>query len=338
MEANNLGQAVGNYYPTPGVTRGFFYDPAIDPSVSTDLNDLDIAGMPEGWAIQSAEGLNDRGGIVGILAPSVGSPEDPSLRRGFILDMTAEPPALLPLPNLGSDRSYGTCINDNGDVVGVYDIGDGRYDAYFWHSGLYDDPMAPPAPVLTLGQIVHPGFISMNNAIGGQPAQVAGNLLISSALRGFRWTPEQPLFEAFQQLDGDVSTVHDINDSGTLGGWIFAKLSKKPGRQYPFRFHTSLELLTGSDAGRAWGINNDGDLAAFTSDTAYYYHNTLGFLKLTSLIDPNDPNAAIWSTARVNNARQVTNRDGTGFGSVSGGLRRGDNDAHLNYLLTPFVP
>jgi probable HAF family extracellular repeat protein len=324
---NNLGQVVGWYSHPNGEKHGFLYDPTVNANTAIYLND--VVATPAGWMISSAVGINNRGAIVGYLEP-VGSSFDPNFRMGFILDMAAETPTLLPLPDAQWAYAWGTSINENGDVLGIYRTAAGGYGIYVWNSGLYAP--ANPMPLL-LGQDVTIANATpkLNNPVGDRPAQVAGQLATGPTQYGtaFRWTPGQSL-ETFPELQSPV--VSDINDSGTFCGRVVAKPSNKPASPYQMRFNTNLELLGVSVQGDFFSdINGDGDLI----NNAALYRDGWRFLNPNDLIDLNDPDAAIWFSASDVNLSDLNERDDiTGFGQMVGRIGFADHSA-LCFILTP---
>src|SRR5262245_37263911 len=88
QDFNNQSQAVGGYYsPTAMRDHAWFYDPDVDPTTAINLNDpaLGVVGVPPGWFMASARGLNERGAIVGWLERY--DDPDGTLRRGFVLNL-----------------------------------------------------------------------------------------------------------------------------------------------------------------------------------------------------------------------------------------------------------
>lgn len=324
---NNLGQVVGWYSHPNGEKHGFLYDPTVNVDTAIDLND--VVATPAGWMISSAVGINDRGAIVGYLEP-VGSSFDPNFRMGFILDMAAETPTLLPLPDAQWAYAWGTSINENGDVLGIYRTAGGGYGIYFWNCGLYAP--ADPTPVLLEQDVaLTDAPPELNNPVGDRPAQIAGQLAAGPTKYGtaFRWTPGQSL-ETFPELQSP--SVMDINDSGIFCGRVLAKPTNKPSSLYLMRFNTSLELLGLSINSTIFSdINGDGDLITYAS----LYRDGWGFLNPNDLIDLSDPDAAIWFGASTVNLTDLNERDdATGFGQMVGRMWFADHSV-LCFTLTP---
>src|SRR5262249_20368700 len=106
--------------------------------------DLEIliagAGVTQGWKIGSAVGINDDGLLVGYLAP-LGAGYQSVARQGFALDLGAAAPQVVPLPNWGDwTMTYARCVNNNGDILGVYKNPDGSFGLYFYNPS---DPTTP---------------------------------------------------------------------------------------------------------------------------------------------------------------------------------------------------
>ena len=135
-DINNLGQVVGNYAAEDG-QRAFLFngDQAID------LNEIVAAGLPDdGWRLRSALAINDHMVVVGNIE-KIGS--DPIETRPIAIDLAADNPVVDLLPDVGVvfGLTAGYRINENGDILGIYELANGIYGAWFYNPGLYDgDP------------------------------------------------------------------------------------------------------------------------------------------------------------------------------------------------------
>jgi probable HAF family extracellular repeat protein len=327
IKMNKWGQVVGRCWDANGVSHGFLYDPSTDLDCAIDLSTLPIAGIPDGWMIRSAVGINDDGVIVGSLQP-IG---DLTKRKGYILDTRTWTLELLPDPQ-PSSFWYCSRINNFGDVLVAYqDDTTGAWGARMYKRGA--TAWGPDAGV-------NATCIDLSN---NEQVQVALQVVDGTNFGlACRWTPSTGTLEPIR--NGRYTTVaYGINDAGTVCGYAGAKPPKGPADLYPFRYTDSLEVLF--DAGsylEAREINSDSDLLCWKGGTNFkycVYQDTLGSLyDVDSLIDPNDPNAAIWCSASGGEVADMNNRIGTtGFGMLVGGITFSDG-SYLGYLLTPVTP
>jgi probable HAF family extracellular repeat protein len=335
---NNLGQVVGrSWVPGTRPDHGFLYDPWTDLDSAVDLNTLDIAGIPEGWKIRSAIGINDDGVIVGSLEKT----DLTVTRMGFILDTQASPLTMEVPPNPPS--SYWLChkINNSGDVLVAYkDDATGAWGAkiYHWTTGQW----GPDAGV----DVVLSDYSWALSNNGQVALQVVDGTNFGLACR---WTPSTGTLEPIR--NGQYNAVaYGINDVGTVCGSVGAYVPAQRGKgkgasgTYPFRYATSLEVLWDGSGMSANAINSDGDLlwgqGPWTTVKYYVYQDTSqSFYDVDSLIDPNDAtDAAIWCTRTGGIPAGITNRIGTtGFGQIVGMISLADG-SQLGYLLTPRQP
>jgi probable HAF family extracellular repeat protein len=332
---NNLGQVVGRCWDANGVSHGFLYDPWTDPLAAVDFGTLPIAGIPDGWMIRSAIGINDNGLIVGSMQP-IG---DLTKQKGYILDTGTWTVELLPGPE---PSSYWYCkrINNSGDVLVAYqDDTSGAWGARMYKRGATD--WGPDA-----GVNLNPVALSENGQVVLQGVDESGYEA------AYRWTPLTGTLERIPS--GNFSPAvgaSDINDAGTVCGWTAAKPPKGSPGLYAFRYTDSLEVLFDIGAGlSAQEINSDSDLLCLRNGnspkeqqnlwSSYVYQDTLASsYDLECLIDPNDPDAAIWSSKSGRaGVVDMNNRIGTtGFGQIMGKISFADG-SQLGFLLTPRQP
>jgi probable HAF family extracellular repeat protein len=331
IKMNKWGQVVGRCWDANGVSHGFLYDPSTDLDCAIDLSTLPIAGIPDGWMIRSAVGINDDGVIVGSLQP-IG---DLTKRKGYILDTRTWTLELLPDPQ-PSSFWYCSRINNFGDVlVGYQDDTTGAWGARMYKRGATD--WGPDAGVNA--QNVDELALSDNGQVA---LQVVDGTSYGAA---YRWTPSTHRLERIPSgQSGSVVYAYGINDAGTVCGWTGAKPPKGtkggPGA-FPFRYTDSLEVLFDLGAGsHAAVINSDSDLLCWNGfATDHVYQDTLGsFYAVDSLIDPSDLDAAIWCSKSYADVSDMNNRIGTtGFGQIVGQIFFADG-SHLGFLLTPRLP
>ena len=333
-EINNLGQVVGNYSAEDG-ERAFFFDGV----QAIDLNAIVTAGLPDGWRLRSALAINDWMVVVGNIE-KIGS--DPIETRPIAIDLAAVNPVVDLLPDVGVvfGLTAGYRINENGDILGIYELADGIWGAWFFNPGLYDgDPEVrdlrdgipqdmsdeSPDPLL----IPFRGLdLSLNNPVGDSRAQVAGDVDHVP----FRYTLGDAEPEWFPEVDL-VLWVGGLNDSGTFCGLHRGPKIKGKIKVDPFRFdeslETSLELLPTDNYQQPYGMNSWGDLLT----SSYVYRDDWGWVKINDLVVGTDADMQAWSSGNAYVAYQNGINDRGGL-SLAGQIAGYFSDGRL-FVLTP---
>ena len=299
-DLNNRGQMVG-WYSTAEGRKGYIY--ASQSSSIIDLTALNLPGIPDGYQITSVVGINEHQVLVGYLTNDFGASGN---RIVFAVDFAAVNPVVDLLPDMLSTRSYGSKINENGDILGVYTDELGAWRGYIYNPGLYNgDPLVRAARdgipqdlrdgiTSSLPMGFSPGF-NLNNPVGNIPAQVAGTDPNGIA---FRYTTGlQPLSETFPEIDLD-GRVRGINDAGTFCGVMnVTTVVKRITRtsRVPFRYTSIVGQLPGNSGySSASDINNAGDII----DGDDVYRDTWGWRQLTDLpVIGYDADVLLWLTS-----------------------------------------
>jgi uncharacterized membrane protein len=326
---NNLGQIVGWYYNLAGSRRGYLYDPlSIDSHVAVDLEThVGGAGVPSGWRISGALGINDDGIIVGSVSPSEDA--DATVRQGFVLDTQAAVPQVVLLPNWGAwSYTYARQINDNGDILGVYENPDDSTGLYFYNP---NDPNSP----YFLDDVQTNGLL--NNPTATRPAQVGGTF-DNGTQAPFRWTPQSNTLETFGTLT-TVGGVRGMNDAGTLCG---STRSGKPSTIYPMRVNLPPAQLLSNIYG-PWGqdINSTGDVllaSAGTKSGGLYRDDWPAYgnsVDVNKLVTGTQAELATWASASSTALYLINDRiSGINAGEIAGYLRFTDG-TNARFLLVP---
>jgi probable HAF family extracellular repeat protein len=315
---NNLGQVVGRFTGEDGLNRAYLYDPAVDPALAVDLNTLVAA--PAGWTIWTAVDINEHGVIVGGLRLDA----DPNVSRGFVLDTAAAVPVVELLPDQDWDYSYARRINENGDILGIFEYPDGvSQGMYVYHPALDALP-------IEFGPIDHFNNTALNNPTSGHGTQAAGTLANGTTFRWTRGLGSQVLGTNF------AFVAWDLNDAGTVCGYAMVA-GKRPNSTVmkTARYNTSLEVLSGTGSHLASRINSSGDLLSEAYPYNYTYQDGWGFLNIDNLIDTTDPDAAVWFSSVLRYPSDLSDRvPGPNVGEITGRLGFSDNTS-LFYVLTP---
>ena len=343
-DINNLGQVVG-WYSTADGHRAFLYDAKVNANSVIDLNTLVQTGLPDGWHLSSAVGINDKMVIVGCIEPT-GGPIG-QFRQPIAIDLGTETPVVDLLPDVGVDNSYGKHINENGDILGVYQTENGYY-AWFFNPGLYDgNPQVRaerdglpldmtqqvPQRLESLGGRAH--FFHLNNAVGTAPPQIAGEFDNGIA---FRYTTgDSPVLETFPELNLYVDGLDGLNDSGTFCGTLyFPKIGKSKAYTVPFRYNTTLDELPAlSDI--TTGINSSGDLIfgnyIYRDDWAADYGRA--YVPIDDLVVGTEADLATWFSGTSFAMWELSDRAGaSNSGTIAGNLG-GVAPSPILFVLTP---
>jgi probable HAF family extracellular repeat protein len=158
------------------------------------------------------------------------------------------------LGTLGGFSSFGSSINDAGQVAGHAETGSGRWHAFRYTPGIGMQDLGTPADIFM--------FAGGINAAG----QVVGRMDRSgTATHAFRYTDGIGLQDLHTMPVGG-SVAAGINDAGAVVGYVFL-----PGATAPHAFlytddggmmdlNTLIEPGSGWVLNFAWGINNAGEI------------------------------------------------------------------------------
>lgn len=315
-ELNDVGELVG-YYPDSTVEGGeqpFYLDINSDDTVATNLNDLEYDqdyGIPAGWHIGAATGINNLGDISAALE----NDNDPDQLRGCVIQLRPDSSDLTLLPRLNEipedpawGHTYARRINDEGVVLG----GDtDLHIAYVYHLGDEDVQIIPePFHVWSHGYLTNP--------VGGGASLVKmtlGDEVLTYNVDSGTSTSES--------LD---NALRGFNDYGDYCGSYAAKRNRKKGYWFDGVLH-SLD-----DMSFASSLNNAGDVIGEDSgDRIILYHPDHGSISLdTTIVAENDAEQAIWDESK-SLAPTLSERDVTGFPIVSGTMLRNDTSITFHY-------
>jgi hypothetical protein len=319
-DMNNAGEMVGSFVDAAGVKRAFLARP-LAAAQAIDLSTTVTA--PAGWTIACATSINDSGLIVGYLEPQ-GSPNDPNSRAAFVIDPDVTPLTATRLPSAMA-YTVAVSVNEQGDILSAYRKSNGT-----WGVTLYN-PLVDLTPTELPFDCYAPNFLVLNNSTSTRDVQVAGLLADQSA---FRWTRGGPLEVILPApASGPGSAVYGINNTGTVCGYTYIKVSRTRTEQRPMRYAAALEILPAGYYS-AGAINGAGDVTLGTA----IYRDDWGALNIDQLIDRTDPDSALWfSTSRKFYAvTKITERlSGTNFAACGAGVDYGDGTGTRYCLLTP---
>jgi len=164
---------------------------------------------------------------------------------------------IIDLGTLETDRSEARCINDKGQVCGIYTF-QGEQHFFLW------DPKKGIS-CLDLPKGVNP--IKMNNR-----GQIIGQFNVENTkLHAFFWDPATGFID-IGTLGGERTWVTDINDNGQVVGYSNTGTGQNERHAYLWENGVMTDLgtlcgdlcLHGTDSG-AMGINNDGIIVGFSN-------------------------------------------------------------------------
>lgn len=319
-QMTSSGIVVGDYPDLTGFKQPFIYDPSIDTDVAINLNDLGIVGIPEGWRILSATDINELGYAVGPLQ----SLADPGLYRGYLLDLTATPPAMSTLPD-GPSTTYARRINDMMDIVGAYQREDGTWGAYSYNPAI--DTATNDLGISLWGS----ASIELSNPVDGSAAMAAGRLSDGSSFRLALGGELEILAELLSP-----SRIEDINPHGDVCG-VYTTSTKKSTTNEAFRYTTGLQLF--SEFGGAVAITAHGDLVLTTNSGLYLHHDGTGAISLDEVAVGDESDLADWFGSTWVQASDMTERgainpDVPDYPGICG-LMRFDDASMRGWVLTP---
>jgi len=289
---NNSAQIVGAS-STPAFTlRAFLYQ-------GTNMIDLNAGDGSQ------ANSINDQGQIVGYF-PATGGVHAFLYTNGVLTD----------LGTLGGVRSFGNCINNNGEVAGTAWTPSGTNHAFKFSGG-------PLTDLGTLG-----GVSSAANGINNN-GDVAGLSLTSNNIATHAFLFTAGVMKDLGTLGGTNSSAAGVNDAGQVVGT--SSTISEANHAFFFANGVMSDLGTlGGNASQAHAINNYGDIvgqAYPTGSSSYsaFIYTGQNMIDLNALI-PTGTGWQLQSAQAINDRGQIA-----GFGQgPSGGFRA--------FLLTPLTP
>lgn len=322
-EMNNAGQIVGSYVRNDQF-YGFLFDPSDDePGASPvghtqDLNAIVDKSLAPDWVIASANGINDRGDVVGVLRPSDSIMYDGPF-RSFVIDMNDTPPKLYPIDpvsNVPLDSNHGADrINESGDIAGYFYV-DGARHWYLYNPGWYDS--TPPVwydglnpddsgPVLLSDRLEDRDGNRLGPMIAGD---VDGQGNYSPVFRIKPWITDEPEYLSCEGV------VTDLNETGSFCGWtsVEVQLNKKRTASVtvPFLYTDTdgLEVFSNEDRWHHWAksINANHDLLVinFTYRNEFYLHHAdMPAIKLDDLVTGSQADLETWFSSDYISSTQL---------------------------------
>ena len=285
---NELGM-IGGYYYFPDQIhdrRAYLYDPGdpLNPYSAIDLNELAPVGLHPDWIIRSVVGMNNNGLVVGYISLF----DDVTIRRGFVMDLAADPVELYTLPDDGWGwvDTYARNVNDNGDILGVFQRADLSKGVYLFNPGLRGGDLDADLEVLDINAYAY-NFMDLSNPLPGAASKIVVELAgggIAEYTRGgsVNVTTDPAPINPVLNANGDVAahayveTVVPINKkkSEIVSEWALYR-----------DFGMGAEVTLGGQ-GSCDGMNNSGTvvLTGYGSSLGkYLYHDDWGFLDLYDL-------------------------------------------------------
>lgn len=338
------GAMVGNVTTLDG-RRGLAYLPSYSASgFYMDDPDFNLQGIPAGWHTRNAVDINGVGTIVGNLAADV-APDD--FYRSFVVTgATSGSPVLheLPVLNATAQKESAVGINEHGDIIiwseKTTDAGT-TASAYI---GNVDSNGVVTQPFVELNLAdygypdshIDPETLQITDRTANGNAIAVGQFYNDGSTYTFRVNSDGSGFEtapSYYREDGSLVEwttnwgTLDVNNAGSVTGGAEIYPVKQGKQKY--NLHAGLweygsdEILPVGDfdpfEAEWWtaALNDDGDFLLQSGqgpgDALWHgdWSPANGELDIASLIDPNDPNAYLYS-----HTFDLTNRNAHGWPTI----------------------
>jgi hypothetical protein len=333
---NEDAAMVGTIIDSPvGGRRALAYLPSISTTQAFYLDDpaLGVVGIPEGWHTRTAAGINSQGTIVGNLEPT--GEEDTAMLPFLLSGTNSNAPVLQVLGpyDMAATKEVAIDINDSGDMV----IWSEKVLSGTRTNSIYLGNQGQTTPFTQIdfashgitNATVYNSTLQLTNRVDSAPAILTGDVYNGSESLTFRVNFDGSGFEFapnYVAEDGSHrywSGGTDINDAGDIAGAAFAMPAKKGkiknNHHAAIWPHDSDEIVpVGSDDSLQsewdWAkINNDNDFLLNGPGSGYadtLWHDN-GALKISDLIDPDDPNRY-----KFDFARELTDQRSDGWPTI----------------------
>ncbi len=287
---NALGEVVGVSINQESMQRGFYWD-------SFELHDL---GVPDGYIVSGAIGINDLSQIAGYANTNYQSQDAFVWEEGNWIDIS---PEVYPHDGMATD------INNSFQVVGYsFILGqNSRFEAWFWKDSLSTN----------LGSLggnkTYASAINMLEQVVGWSQTEDTAQFIRHA---FIW--EDDMISDLGVLAGETSSVaYDINDNQQVCGESSHKQDVSPylNVSRPCMWQEDeiidLGLLPGYSGGSATAINNQGQIVGWLSinlsgspEIAFIYDD--GVMYDLNLLIPENSGWVLQTATDINDFGQIT--------------------------------
>ena len=285
---NNLGQVVGQSWPTSGNGHAFLWSPG------GGMVDLGTLGGSRSWA----NGINNEGQVVGgsgtasgddhaFLWSPGGGMVDLGMLPGYAYGdafavndlgqvvgeaetVLGDEHAFLWSPGGGMADlgtlvgSWPTGINNQGQVVGSSTTSSGNSHAFLW---------SPSGEMIDLGTLG--GNVAWANGINNQGQVVGYSDTASGYLHAFLWSPSTGMVDLGTLPGGSGSLAYGINDQGQVVGGATAAPGWHAFIWSPSGGMVDLGMMPGDSQSYAWGINDQGEVVGQCLDSANNLHAVL---------------------------------------------------------------
>ncbi len=322
---NDSAQACGRF----GTPRsGWIYSPVLaNHPVDTvvDVNTLNIEGLNAGWVIRNCVGISNNGLVVGQVSPVDDASE--TAWRGYVLDISVTPAQFYELPDdaYSWDSTFARKVNDNGDILGTFQVG-GMVGSYLYNPGLRS---GDPEIELEVLDFIDTRAIkgSLNNPPVGVASTIIGSTDVSDSGIVVYPRGSTPYY-----LPEGIGSEGAVNDFGGIAGRgaIEVPINKKKTEsvQVIYRDYVTEDYFEGY-YGRLESLNNSGTMLMRSSTGSTLFHDDYGFIDVASITSqgPFLDNTSLTTSARMNNVGP------DGFGAIA--ILKDPEILPEFYILTP---
>lgn len=344
QEMNDVREVVGFYRDADieGGEQPFYLDARTGNTVVTNMNEFQFEagfGVPDGWYISRAHGINNLGDIAG----SLDLYGDPDRTRGCVIELEPDPldssvkPRLHLIPDNGWSRTYARRINDVGVILGRGN----SETAYVYRAPLHGLPGDDAVTVIsTPFDSWSRGYLT--NPVNGGPTLVKADLNFPiSEILTYNVDSGTSSFSDVSILDN--AAIRGFNDFGSFcGTYIRPKAKRNRGGRFGFLFNGVFETMDSMDFSTS--LNNSEDVAGRTPGyRPVLDHQVHGSILIDdTIVAQNSEEQAIWDDSGIHNDLKATERNESGFPVLTGTMVRPDSPYSWTfkdcYVLFPIVP
>ncbi len=314
----------------------YYLDTNTGNTVATNLNDLQFDegfGVPVGWYIFKAHGINNLGDIACALALE----GDIGQRRGCVIELRPDPtdlslkPRIHLIPDGEWTQAFARSVNDVGVILGFGDAETG----YVYHAPLHGQ--TGDASVTIIPTAFHVWYANgyLTNPINGGPTLVKAILYATKEI--LTYDVDTGALSLTDVSNLNLARIRGFNDLGGFCGEYWKKKRQERGFSFDGGFHALDDVEYADD------LNNDRDVICLANGRRpVLNHPDHGTILLDdTIVAENDVEQAIWDNSGGHRLPTLSERNATGFPVVAGTMTRLDSSYTYffdGYVLFPITP